>query len=69
MRRRTVTSSARSADSGTGPGPGRAARGRREREGDLAHATSVTSSTRGIGTRSSTGPMMSSELTPSASAR
>ena len=57
------------ADSGTGPGPGRAAVG-----GASARATSltpprVTSSTRGIGTRSSTGPMMASALTPSASAR
>ena len=46
-------------------------RGRRRRpgKGELAHATSLTSSTRGIGTVSSTGPMTASALTPSASAR
>ena len=38
-------------------------------EGEVAHATSLTSSTRGIGTVSSTGPITSSGLTPSASAR
>ena len=42
---------------------------RRDGEGEVAHATSLTSSTRGIGTVSSTGPITASALTPSASAR
>ena len=39
-----------------GPGAGPCRSGRHQCEGYLAHATSFTSSTRGIGTRSSTGP-------------
>ena len=54
---------------GHGPGTGPCRSGRHQSEGYLAHATSFTSSTRGIGTRSSTGPMIASALTPSARAR
>ena len=42
---------------------------RRDGKRELAHATSLTSSTRGMGTVSSTGPITASALTPSASAR